>query len=119
MITCAHVVDGIVTNISLWDDTPNPDAYPDETLISLSIPEETVGIGWSWDGATFTPPVATESVATIGEMIDQAALLGLVTPEQVVAILPITTEDVAVADDGSMSVDRSATLEAIEAEASA
>lgn len=55
----AIVVDGIVTNVVLWDgeatwqtdgeSVPLPDGSP-------------VGIGWSWDGSEWVAPVVEEII---------------------------------------------------------
>jgi hypothetical protein len=46
----AHIVDGVVVNVSIWDgETP---WTPTEQVVE--IPEGVVaGIGWDWDGKKF------------------------------------------------------------------
>jgi hypothetical protein len=56
MSVYAHVKDGQVVNVSVWDGT-EPYTPPDgETMVLLSDDVEPgmPGIGWDWDGNTFT-----------------------------------------------------------------
>jgi hypothetical protein len=47
----AHIVDGVVVNVSLWDG--ESDWAPAEEIVE--IPEgSSAGIGWDWDGKKFT-----------------------------------------------------------------
>jgi hypothetical protein len=46
----AHIVDGVVVNVSLWDGKTKWE--PAEEIVE--IPEGTIaGIGWDWDGKKF------------------------------------------------------------------
>ena len=49
--TYAHIIDGVVVNVSLWDG--ESDWTPAEEIVE--IPEgSSAGIGWDWDGKKFT-----------------------------------------------------------------
>ena len=54
----AHIVDGKVTNVSLWDGV-SPWA-PEEEIVEIA-EGVTAGIGWDYDGETFVDnrPVET------------------------------------------------------------
>lgn len=50
MKTYAHIIDGKVVNVSLWDG--ESDWVPEEEIVE--IPEDSgAGIGWDWDGEEF------------------------------------------------------------------
>jgi hypothetical protein len=56
--TYAHIVDGKVVNVSLWDG--ETEWSPAEEIVE--IPEGvTAGIGWDWDRETFTDNRPTEN----------------------------------------------------------
>lgn len=46
---------GVVTNVIVWDADKNPKYRHSEGLVEL-IKDESVGIGYNYDGSEFTPP---------------------------------------------------------------
>jgi len=48
----AHITDGTVTNVILWDG--ETDLGLNGELVNVD--EITCGPGWTYDGTTFTPP---------------------------------------------------------------
>lgn len=50
----AHVVAGIVVNVSEGSLQETSALFPQHTLVDVSA--TSCGIGWAWDGANFTPP---------------------------------------------------------------
>ena len=56
-IVKARVEDGVVVEAFLINDIPFPnDTYRADLADWLAAPTE-VGVGWLYDGATFTPPM--------------------------------------------------------------
>lgn len=55
----ALIIDGIVTNVFVCDTDENArEVYPGSVVVNID--ETAVGIGWSYDGSTFTAPPAPE-----------------------------------------------------------
>lgn len=50
----AVLVEGIVTNIVLWDGSPSTWTPPAGATM-VAIGDEPCDIGWRWDGAGFAP----------------------------------------------------------------
>jgi hypothetical protein len=52
----AMILDNLVTNTVMWDGDTDTWQPPPEYLMEV-IPEGSlVGVGWGWDGTTFTEP---------------------------------------------------------------
>ena len=50
--------DGVVENVSLWDGDLNK-WQPPEGIVCVPASDQ-CGVGWTWDGETFFPPVLQE-----------------------------------------------------------
>ena len=56
---CARIVDGVVTNVELWEDVDTPFVIPNSIVVDVT--NLTAGIGWLYDGSAFSePPPETE-----------------------------------------------------------
>lgn len=68
MLDYALIKNGVVENVVIWDG--EGDIFADYTAVSIT--GLNVGIGWSYDGKTFTAPPALE--LTHEEYVGQAEL---------------------------------------------
>lgn len=48
----AHIADGVVQNVSIWADVAPATDEQGRVLVACG----DAGIGWSYDGSTFSPP---------------------------------------------------------------
>ena len=58
VIRYALIRDGVVENVSLWDGDLNK-WQPPEGIVCVPASDQ-CGVGWTWDGETFFPPVLQE-----------------------------------------------------------
>jgi hypothetical protein len=54
----AMISDGVVVNVCRWDGDLNT-WQPPEGIVMQPAPDN-VGIGWTWDGENWSPPVIEE-----------------------------------------------------------
>jgi hypothetical protein len=66
----ATVIDGTVTDVSLWDGVS---AWQPQQGVAVQIPDDVpAGIGWGYDGGTFVAPPQPEPVPPTFEEVQAA-----------------------------------------------
>lgn len=98
----AIITDGVVDTVAVVNKIG--DYQPPAGSIAVQV-DETVGSGDLYDGKTFTRPIPPPDTATLGQIIDIAVQLGVVTVQSVVDLLPsVDKVDVTQDPDGSIVV---------------
>jgi len=110
--------DGVVENVSLGSD--DPWSSPEGITVVELLDDSPVGPGWTFDGSLFAAPDIEPQQITLGQVVDMASMLGLLTAEQVATIIgPLDASTVTTDTDGALIVAAEGITEALAAEAMA
>lgn len=75
----AHVCDGVVDTVSLWDGNTYTWQPPDNCVMVPLADDQAVSPGDLYDGQNFTPGEAPQEPVTVAVEVDPAALADLLT----------------------------------------
>jgi len=117
-VRLAMIRDGVVENVSLGSD--DPWSSPEGITVVELLDDSPVGPGWTFDGSLFAAPDIEPQQITLGQVVDMASMLGLLTAEQVATIIgPLDASTVTTDTDGALIVAAEGITEALAAEAMA